>query len=102
MKPGMKDWACLGPSPAHPVDLERVETPYPSFSREMAIERCRTCGQLYRFDFSESSDWSGGRDYTDETRTWVPLDADEVEMVRQNRGYKPRSDKQHVHSTGWI
>ena len=98
----MRDWDCLGPPPAHPVDLERYETPHPSFTREVAIDRCKTCGQLYRFDFSEISDWSGGRDSTDETRHWIPIDEDEVERVRRDRAYRPRSEKFYEHQTGWI
>jgi hypothetical protein len=98
----MKDWDCLGPSPAHPVDLERIETPLPSFTSEIAIERCRVCGQLYRYQLSEISDWSGGRDYSDETRTWIPIDKDEIEIVRSDFNYRPRSKKRHEHSTGWM
>jgi hypothetical protein len=98
----MRDWDCLGPPPAHQVDLERFETPHPSFSREVAIDRCRKCGQLYRYDFSEISDWSGGRDYSDETRTWIPIDQNEIEMVRRDSSYQPRSERRHQHQTGWF
>ena len=101
MSLGPQDWDCLGPAPGHPADLEQVESLHRTGNTEIDIRRCRTCAQLYLVDRHESSDWSGGHDYYEVTTTWKVLGEDEVEAVRQQLNYQPRSDRSHRHSTGW-
>lgn len=94
-------WTCLGDGAPHAADLEEVERTYDRGSTEIAIQRCRTCGQLYRFEHYELNDWSGGGDYCDQTWTWQVLDADEVEIVRSDPNYAPRSGREHRFDSGW-
>ena len=94
-------WPCLGSQRAHPVDLEFVEKVRQTGMTELAIDRCRSCGQLYLHERFEVSDWSAGNDYSDTTYTWTALDADEIAAVRQDPNYPPRSGRAHREGTGW-
>ena len=96
-------WTCLGDGPPHPADIEAVERTWGSpHGNQIGIHRCRTCGQLYRYLYYEVNDWTASADYTDETSIWQVLDADEVDSVRSDPNYSPRSDRMHRSDTGWI
>jgi hypothetical protein len=95
---GQIGWTCLGPGPAHPMAPEWIEA-IRRFRDE--IIRCRTCGQLYRYECIEVNDWSHGHDYCDSTYIWTALDPDEPEAIRQNPNYKPRGGRFHRYDTGW-
>ena len=101
MTAGPPEWTCVGARPAHPADLETVETRYRSANSELAIRRCRTCGQLYRHSMRETHDWSNGNDYCDVTNIWTAIDADEVEAIREDANYEPRAGVSYRHDTGW-
>ena len=101
MTPLPLDWDCLGPPPAHPATLQYLETCYRTGKTEIYLSRCLTCAQLYRVETYEISDWSGGSDYYDETKIWIPLDEDEAEAVRRDSIYRPRSDRSHRYDSGW-
>ncbi|HYJ81746.1 MAG TPA: hypothetical protein VEW26_02750, partial [Allosphingosinicella sp.] len=60
-------WTCLGKGTEHPVDLVHVELLLDRGGTEISVQRCRACGQLYRFERYELNDWSGGGDYCDRT-----------------------------------
>jgi len=94
-------WTCLGEGAAHPADLALVEWTREKGNTRIAIRRCRSCGQLYRWLQFELNDWSGGSDYCDETTIWTAIDPDEVDRVRRDPNYKPRSGREHRHDTGW-
>ena len=94
-------WTCLGDETAHSADLVETECIRDRGSTLVAIQRCRTCGQLYRWLHYELNDWSGGGDYCDETMKWSPIEPDEVESVRRDPNYAPRSGREHRHDTGW-
>ncbi len=40
-----------------------------------ALMRCKTCGQLYYYEFYEWIDWEGGND--PQYRTWIPVESRE-------------------------
>lgn len=94
-------WTCLGKGAEHAVDLIHVELLLDRGGREISIQRCRACGQLYRFEQFELNDWSGGSDYCDRTFIWKALERDELEKVRSDLNYQPRGGRQHRHDTGW-
>jgi hypothetical protein len=97
-----RKWTCLGPGKPHPVDLERLDLCYSrGGDTEIAVERCRACGQLYRFFTSEIHDWTGENDYFDRTDIWTPIDADEADALRLDNTYQPRSERSHRYDTGW-
>ncbi len=98
---GLREWDCVGAGPAHAVDLEAVETRYRSASSQLAIHRCRTCGQLYRHSMKEISDWSNDNDYSDVTNIWTAIEPDELEAIRQDANYQPRAGEAYRHETGW-
>jgi hypothetical protein len=95
------DWTCLGEGPEHPADVAEIERTYDRRSTVIAIQRCGTCGQLYRFEQYELNDWSGGSDYCDQTWTWQVLAPDEVAIVRGDPNYTPRDGREHRHDSGW-
>ena len=99
--PGLNEWSCVGTGPAHPADLENVATPHRSASSETAIERCRTCGQLYLHSTKEISDWSADNDYSQVTDIWTAIDPDEAESISRDSNYRPRGGETHRHETGW-
>ncbi len=94
-------WTCLGDGAEHPADLAQVESTYDNGRTDIAIHRCRTCGQLYRRLHFEVNDWSGSGDYCDETTIWTMLEPDELDEVRRDPNYTPRSGREHRHDTGW-
>ncbi|MDP8993563.1 MAG: hypothetical protein M3N07_01060 [Pseudomonadota bacterium] len=94
-------WTCLGEGPAHPADLEEIEPILETGSTLIAVQRCRICGQLYRWLHYELNDWSGSGDYCAETTIWTVLEPDEVDSVRRDPNYSPRSGREHRHDTGW-
>lgn len=95
------EWACLGPGPAHVADVEEVERVPHAGPSELAVHRCRRCGQLYRFHHYELNDWSASGDFCDDTYVWQPLAPDEVAAFRDDAHYQPRSDRMHNYQTGW-
>jgi len=97
----MIEWTCLGPGPRHPADVRSVEQLGKLGASDVAIHRCRTCGQLYRYHASEINDWGPSGDYCDETFTWQPLAPDEMKALRQDLGYRPRAGTSFMHQTGW-
>ena len=98
---GPTGWTCLGTGAEHDADIEEIERTLDTPRTKIAIHRCRTCGQLYRWTRFEVNDWSAGGDYSDETYIWRPLEPDEVEAVRQSANYSPRSDRFHRWDSGW-
>ena len=94
-------WTCLGDGAAHPADLAEIERTHANGRTEIAIQRCRACGQLYRYMHFELNDWSAAGDYCDETYVWKVLEADEVESVRGDPNYTPRGGREHRYDTGW-
>lgn len=94
-------WTCLGRGAPHPADVVEVERTRDKGNTQIAIQRCRACGQLYRRLQFELNDWSGGSDYCDETTIWTLLEPDEVESVRSDPDYVPRSRREHRYDTGW-
>lgn len=92
-------WTCLGGP--HLADLAEIEQTLARGDTVIAIQRCRTCGQLYRHERFEVNDWSGSGDYSDETCTWTTLSEDEVYLVRTDPNYEPRSGLAHRSDTGW-
>lgn len=94
-------WTCLGPGAPHPADLAEVERTRDMGGTLIAIERCRACGQLYRFERFELNDWSGGGDYCDTGYVWKAIEPDEVVIVRADPNYQPRSGRVHRFDTGW-
>ena len=97
----MIEWTCLGAGPQHCADVERVEWLGQRGSSDVAIERCRACGQLYRFEKLEISDWGPSGDYYSETFVWRPLAPDEVAALQGDLGYQPRSEARFSHQPGW-
>ncbi len=93
-------WTCLGDGAEHPADLAHVERTRAG-NAEIDIVRCRTCGQLYRRLHYELNDWSDSGDYCDRTTIWTVLEPDEVEIVRSDSNYTPRSGREHRYDTGW-
>ena len=96
-----KSWICLGEGARHAADTAEIERPHDNGRTEIAIRRCRTCGQLYRWYRFEISDWSAGGDYGDETEVWQVLAADEMDAVRRDPNYRPRDGREHRFDTGW-
>ena len=94
-------WTCLGDGAEHPADLAEVERTWTGGSGEIALQRCRACGRLYRFERFELNDWSGGGDYCDSTSVWKLLEPDEADLVRRDPNYSPRSGREHRFDTGW-
>lgn len=94
-------WTCLGDGAEHPADVAEVERTYDRGTTEIAIHRCRTCGQLYRWERFELNDWSGSGDYCDRTEIWKALEPDEVDAVRRDPNYTPRGGREHRADTGW-
>lgn len=94
-------WTCLGEGARHNADVAEIERTYDNGRTEIAIHRCGTCGQLYRWEHYELNDWSGGNDYCDDTYTWKLLAADEVDSVRRDPNYTPRDGREHRFDTGW-
>lgn len=94
-------WTCLGGGAEHLADLTQVERIRDKGDTRIAIRRCRTCGQLYRWLHYELNDWSDGGDYCDETTIWTVLESDEVDSVRGDPDYTPRSGREHRFDTGW-
>jgi hypothetical protein len=101
LKLGVQDWECAGRGPGHKADLERIASCYRGASVEIEVQRCRSCGLHYHVCQSEISDWSGGRDYSDQTTVWIPLDPDEIEAPVKDSNYRPRRAPHHRHDTGW-
>jgi hypothetical protein len=99
--PILQGWDCLGPGPAHKAEIEHIQTSSRSPNTDVAVRRCDICGQYYQYRRTEVSDWSGDRDYYDETVIWTPLDKDEVGLAGQDSNYRPRSDKSHRIAPGW-
>jgi len=95
---GIIGWTCLGPGEPHPMAPVLVEA---LRSIDESFTRCRTCGQLYYYRCHELNDWSHDHDYCDSTYIWAAIDADEMEPIRQDRNYKPRSGRCHRYDTGW-
>lgn len=94
-------WTCLGKGPEHPAALVHVELLLDRGGTEISVQRCRACGQLYRFEQFELNDWSGGGDYCDRTFIWKAIEPDEVGKVRGDHNYQPRGGRQHRYDTGW-
>ena len=94
-------WTCLGEGAEHAADVVEVERTRDKGNTLIAIHRCRSCGQLYRWMHYEVNDWSVGGDYCDETTIWTVLAPDEVEIVRRDPNYAPRSGREHRFDTGW-
>jgi hypothetical protein len=47
-----------------------------------ALVRCKTCGQLYYYEFYEWIDWEGGND--PQYRTWIPVESrEEINTLNQ-------------------
>ena len=97
----MIEWTCLGPGPQHRADTEHVEWLGEVGRSDVALDRCRTCGQLYRYEKSEISDWGPSGDYYSETIIWQPLAPEEVAALRDDPHYRPRSETSFVHQPGW-
>jgi len=97
----MIEWTCLGEGPQHLADIQGVETLGKLGQSDVAIHRCRQCGQLYRFWSSEINDWGRFGDFCDTTSMWQPLAPDEVKALRQDLNYQPRSGTKFVHQSGW-
>ena len=97
----MIEWTCLGAGPPHRADVEQAEWLGRRGPSDVAIDRCRTCGQLYRYERSEISDWGPSGDYYSESLVWQPLAPDEAAALRQDLGYRPRSDARFSHEPGW-
>ncbi|HYI46868.1 MAG TPA: hypothetical protein VEX35_00230 [Allosphingosinicella sp.] len=96
-----QSWTCLGGGAEHLADVEVVERTLDRGNTRIAIHRCRTCGQLYRWEHYELNDWSGGGNYSDETEVWKVLDSDEVHIVRRDPNYAPRNGREHRADRGW-
>lgn len=94
-------WTCLGDAPAHPAALVEVEQTLSRGGTEVAIQRCATCGQLYRYERFEVNDWSGAGDFSDETQTFKVMQSDEVERVRADPNYLPHDGREHRIDGGW-
>ena len=94
-------WTCLSPGPEHVVDLEQVSRLPHCGPSAFTVDRCRTCGQLYRYTYSEVNDWSGENDYVDQTYIWQVLDPDELEAATTDINYRPRNQLMHRYDSGW-
>ena len=95
-------WTCLGEGAAHPAEVEEVELVWGGrFSSQRAIHRCRACGQLYFYHRHEINDWSAAGDFCSESQSWQVLAADEVEAVRRDSNYQPRSEAAHSEVSPW-
>jgi hypothetical protein len=94
-------WTCLGDGAEHPADVAVIVRTKETGNTRIAIHRCRACGQLYRFEQYELNDWSGSGDYCDESYIWKVLAPDEVDVVRRDPNYAPRSGREHRFDTGW-
>lgn len=47
-----------------------------------ALLRCKSCGQLYYYEFHEWIDWEGGND--PQYRTWIPVESrEEIEALNK-------------------
>ena len=94
-------WTCLSDGAPHSADLVEIERTRDTGNTKIAIQRCRTCGQLYRWLQYELNDWSAAGDFCDETTIWTLLEPDELESVRNDPNYAPRSGREHRYDTGW-
>jgi hypothetical protein len=66
------------------------------------IHQCETCGATYLCEQSEVNDWgSGGGDYSEVMRRWLPLRSDEIDAARANPNFRPQSTDEHRESPGW-
>jgi len=99
MYPG--SWTCLGEGAPHPADVAEIERTHDNGRTQIAIQRCLTCGQLYRWHRFEINDWSSTGDYSDETQVWQVLAADEQEAMRGDLNYAPRAGREHRTDRGW-
>jgi hypothetical protein len=52
-------------------DLEVIDTFVDESHLIRRLERCRKCGQLYFYEFTEEIDWLDGND--PQYRTWIPV-----------------------------
>lgn len=94
-------WLCLGGGPGHLADMIEVARHPHRGPTKLMVQRCRTCGQLYRAMRSELNDWSAAGDFSDETLIWQRLDPDEVPAVLEDFNYQPRSERMHRIDRGW-
>ena len=78
-------WTCLGEGARHDADVAEIERTYDNGRTEIAIHRCGTCGQLYRWEHYELNDWSGGGDYCDDSYSWRVLAPDETDEPLERR-----------------
>ncbi|HEX2328656.1 MAG TPA: hypothetical protein VHN74_08030 [Candidatus Angelobacter sp.] len=47
-----------------------------------SLMRCKSCGQLYYYEFHEWIDWTGGND--PQYRTWIPVESrEEIDALNQ-------------------
>lgn len=95
------DWTCLSGGAGYRADVAEIERIFDNGRTEIAVQRCRTCGQLYRWEHFELNDWSKSGDYCDQTNIWKVLEPDEVESVRRDPNYTPRDGREHRSDSGW-
>jgi hypothetical protein len=74
-----------------------------------ALFRCKNCGQLYFYEWSEEIDWVHGDD--PQYQTWVPVEEQDVDdLLKANiwtvRAYTPRiindPRRDGTRKSGWI
>lgn len=95
-------WTCPGVGRPHPVSLVHAEHLHSPLDDEIDIHRCRICGRAYLCEQSEMNDWgSGGGDYCNVTRIWIPLEEGEVRAARVDSRFKPRSAVTFRNESGW-
>ena len=95
-------WKCAGGRRPHAPALVHLEHLHAYRDNSFDIHRCQTCGRIYWCAQSEISDWgSGGGDYYNLQRRWLPLDEDELDAARSDPKYRPRSKLEHRDSSGW-
>ena len=95
-------WLCTGGRRPHAAALVHFEHLHAYRDSSFDVHRCQTCGTFYWCAESEVSDWgSGGGDYSEVMRRWLPLEEDEFDAARSNSQFRPRSTLEHRDSSGW-
>jgi hypothetical protein len=88
---GLQDWSfCHKADPSrtpHRADLEYDELLWAHVS-EMALYRCRSCGQRYRYSYHEFNTWGDDWDYSEEWVRWYPITDIETDLLRRDINYE--------------
>ena len=77
-------------------DLEVIDTFVDESHLIHRLERCRECGQLYFYEFTEEVDWLDGND--PQHRTWIPVQDAESALELSRLSPIERSRYPAIHS----